>query len=91
MTAPAPDQNTVLIMAYGWIHAWLAEDHWTASQIRAELDASGASPGQVAEWFSLAAAALLSEAFEGDRFKAMAVAARKYSNRVGKTARNRAA
>jgi hypothetical protein len=94
MTAPPdqlPDQNTILIMAYGWIHAWLAEDYWTTGRIRAQLEASGASPGQVAECFSLAAAALLTEAFEGDKLKAMALAARKYSDRVGKTARNRPA
>lgn len=94
MTAPPeqlPDQNTILIMAYGWIHAWLAEDYWTTGRIRAQLEASGASPGQVAECFSLAAAALLSEAFEGDKLEAMALAARKCSDRVGKTARNRPA
>jgi hypothetical protein len=94
MTAPPeqlPDQNKILIMAYGWIHAWLAEDYWTTGRIRAQLEASGANPGQVAECFSLAAAALLSEAFEGNKLKAMALAARKYSDRVGKTARNRPA
>lgn len=85
-----PDQNTVLIIAYGWVHAWLAEDYWTVARLMAELEDLGATMHQVAECFSLAAAALLTDA-AGDKYAAMALATRKYSEKVSKRARSRTA
>jgi len=86
-----PEQTKLLIMAYGYVHAWLAEDYWTIARIVAELEDSGASMVQVAEAFSLAAAALVTDAYGGDRFKAMGLAARRYSANAGRKARNIAA
>lgn len=85
-----PDQNTVLIIAYGWVHAWLADDYWTVARLMAELEDLGATMQQVAECFSLAAAALLTDA-AGDKYAAMALAARKCSEKVGRRARSHAA
>lgn len=86
-----PEQTKLLIMAYGYVHAWLAEDYWTIARIVAELEDCGATMVQVAETFSIAAAALLTDAHDGDRFKATALAARRYSTNAGRTARNQAA
>jgi hypothetical protein len=86
-----PDQPDLLIQAYGYVHAWLAKDYWTTARIVAELEDSGATMQQVAECFSLAAAALLTDAYEGDRFKAMRLAQVRYSNNAGRQARHLAA
>jgi hypothetical protein len=90
VTGP-PDQETVMVMAYGAIYAWLAEDHWTGMRLQDELARIGATMTQVAECFSLAAAALVSEACDLHNDKARLVAWAKYSQKAGMLARNRAA
>ena len=50
------------VWAAAYITAWLDEDFWTAARIAAALQDSGATAGQVAETFSLTAAALLADA-----------------------------
>jgi len=52
-------------MGLAYIHAWLTRDYWTIAQITLALEASGASWQQVAESFSLAAASLLTDVFDG--------------------------
>jgi hypothetical protein len=52
-------------MGLAYIHAWLTEDYWTIAQITRALAASGATWQQVAESFSLAAASLLTDVFDG--------------------------
>jgi hypothetical protein len=75
-------------MALGYIQAWLADDYWTVAKIGAEV--SGADPELVAETFSLAAAALLVQAFDGNAVKAAALARKACSERVGGYARHAA-
>ena len=61
----APGHETLQPMAGAYIRAWLDKDYWTIARIVAALEDSGATPGQVAETISLAAAAMLTEAHGG--------------------------
>jgi hypothetical protein len=81
-TTPAALQT----QAYGYIHAWLAEDYWTIARIVAALQDSGATMEQVAETFSLAAASLLTTAC-GTAEAAAALAARRYSGDAARQGR----
>jgi hypothetical protein len=56
---------TLRTQALAYITAWLTEDYWTMAKITADLKRTGATPEQVAEQFSLAAAALLTDVFKG--------------------------
>ncbi len=76
-------------MALAYIHAWLADDYWTVARISAEpsgAELSGVDPELVAGTFSLMAALLLTDAFQGDTGQAAALARKGCSNRVGRAA-----
>jgi hypothetical protein len=64
-------------MGLAYIHAWLTRDFWTIAQITLAMEDSGASWQQVAESFSLAAASLLTDVFDGSSTLAAAAAAGK--------------
>ena len=74
-------------MGLAYIHAWLTEDYWTIAQITRALAASGASYQQVAESFSLAAASLLTDVFDGRSSLAAAAAATKAHQDAARQAR----
>jgi hypothetical protein len=52
---------TLQTQGLAYITAWLRKDFWTIAQISLDLQATGATAQQVAESFSLAAAALLTD------------------------------
>jgi lambda repressor-like predicted transcriptional regulator len=92
VTSPQrPDQATLMTMAYGYIHAWLVEHYWTIARIVAALQDNGATMDQVAETISLAAAALLTDAFGGSSVRAAQLVAGRISETAGRQARYRAA
>lgn len=76
MTPGRPvDLAALQVQAEAHITAWLDDDYWTISRIMDALAGSGATAGQVAEVYSLAAAALLTDAFRGRRSVAAVLAA----------------
>lgn len=81
------EPGTLQVQALGLIHAWLAEDYWTVARIEAAIEASGATPVQVAQVVSLAAAALLTDAFGGSSLRAEQAAAARYGADAAKQAR----
>ena len=92
MTSPQrPDQATLMTMAYGYIHAWLAEDYWTIARIVAAMQDSGATMEQVAETFSLAGAALMTDTVGGSSVRAAQLVASRIIETAGRQARTRAA
>jgi hypothetical protein len=86
-----PEQGKLLVMAYGYTHAWLVEDYATAARIEVALEDCGATMVQVAEAFSLAAAALATAACDGSAVQAARLAEARYLETVGRQARNWAA
>jgi hypothetical protein len=83
--------TTLRIMALGCIYAWLAEDYWTITRIELALEATGATPRQVAESFSVAAASMLSDVCGGDSHTAEVLAATTAFGDVGRLARHQLA
>jgi hypothetical protein len=77
------------LMALGYIHAWLAEDYWTIAVIDMRLAELDATPREVAESFSLAAASLLTDAYQGSSGNAQRMAARKWRIDAARMARTR--
>jgi hypothetical protein len=73
-----PILRQLQLMALGYIHAWLAEDYWTIAVIDLRLQEMDVTPRQVAESFSLAAASLLTDAYEGSSANAQRMAGRKW-------------
>lgn len=69
------------------IHAWLARDYWSVEAACRQVAGSGATPVQVLEAATLAAASLLTEALGGSSAKAAAVAADRYGRDVAAQAR----
>jgi len=86
-----PDQGKLLVMAYGYMHAWLTEDYATAARIEVTLEDCGATMVQVAQVFSLAAAALATAACDGSAVQAARLAEARYLETAGRQARNPAA
>jgi hypothetical protein len=62
-----PQLADLAVQAKAHILAWLDKDYWTAARIMDALAESGATAEQIAEVYSLAAAALLTDAFGGRR------------------------
>lgn len=65
-----PSHETLQPMAGAYIRAWLDKDFWTIARIAAALEDSGATPAQVAEVISLAAASMMTEAHGGSAVEA---------------------
>lgn len=80
-----------MVMAVGLIHCWLANDYWTAARIEHEIDQSCASPVAVAQAVSLAAASMLTDAYDGSSARAEAVAVSRWGRDAGRQARQIAA
>jgi hypothetical protein len=83
----APAAAALQVQALALVHAWLAEDYWTAARVEAAIEASGATVVQVAQVVSLAAASLLTEAFGGSSLAAERFAADRYGRDVAAQAR----
>jgi hypothetical protein len=60
-----PSHETLQPMAGAYIRAWLGKDWWTIARIAAAIDDTGATPRQVTEVVTLAAASMLTEAHGG--------------------------
>jgi hypothetical protein len=73
-------------MMYGLIFAWLAEDYWAIARIQEALAKTGATPGQVAETATLAAASLLAETL-GAAALAAPIAERRWQSDTARHAR----
>jgi hypothetical protein len=84
---PGAQPGQLQVQALGLIHAWLAKDYWTAARIEAAIEASGASPVQVAQIVSLMAASLLTEVLAGSSLAAERAAADRYGREAAKQAR----
>lgn len=83
----SPEHGRVRAMALAYIRAWLDEDYWTIARIVVALEESGATVQQVAETFSLAAAALLAEAHGGNSHAAADHATARQDDDVAKQIR----
>ena len=87
MTPGAPAPAALQVQAAALIHAWLAEDYWTAARVEAAIADSGATAVQVAQVVSLAAASMLTEAFGGSSLAAERFAADRYGRDAAAQAR----
>ena len=74
-------------MGLAYIHAWLTRDFWTMAHITKAMEEAGATWQQVAESFSLAAASLLTDVFDGRSTLAAAAAATKAHSDAARQAR----
>lgn len=81
------DRGQVQVWAKAYVEGWLARDDWLMDRIAVAVDGSGASRRQIAEEFSLAAAALLVDACGGDLAGARRVAAGRLAEDVAAQAR----
>jgi hypothetical protein len=81
------DQGKLLVMAYGYLHAWLVEDYDTAARIELSLADCGATMIQVAQAFGLAGAALATAACDGSAVRAARLAERRYLDTAGRQIR----
>jgi hypothetical protein len=66
--------QTLQTQGLAYIAAWARKDWWTIAQIGLDLDRTGATAQQVAESFSLAAAALLTDMCGGSSTRAAQLA-----------------